>query len=699
MNCLTINSNFMKTKILLMILTVLIMTGCKNKSDQNKPSAKSETFKISEETIKETARQLKEKYGETYEFRIDRGVQQVASLWSESDGKEEDFVNFCLENFEPDSAKLLTIFSKLERNFEVIFGLNNKMTLKLNEPLHLNMGEITFVDLAMGAYSPMAHFNEDMFANKIAFYVALNFPAYSLTEKEKFADSWTRIEWAYARMGDMFISRVPSELNQNYSEVATQSDAYIADYNIYMGNIVDDKFNTYFPKDMVLITHWGLRDELKANYNTENGLQKQKFIYDIMLRIIRQEIPVEVINKSEYKWNPSKNLVFDAQNKEVKFTAEPYTRYEYLLKNFKALSAMDKYNPVYPTYILRAYDQSMEITREEVEKIFIDFITAPEIAEVAKLIKKRLNRDLQPFDIWYDGFKLRSEINQDELTAITRRKYPDAQAFAKDIPRILLDLGWTRDKANYIAAKIAVDPARGAGHAWGAQMKGDQAHLRTRIGDKGMDYKGYNIAIHELGHNVEQTITLYDVDYYMLSGVPNTAFTEAIAFLFQGNDIKLLGRSNATEKQKVDALNALDNCWSAYEIMGVALVDMYVWQWMYENPDANPKELKEAVEKIAIDVWNKYYYPIFGVKDSPILAIYSHMITSPLYLANYPIGHLIEFQIAEYIKDKKFADEVTRMLVQGRITPQAWMKNAVGDKINGNATLAAVRDALKIIKD
>ncbi|MCK7529630.1 MAG: hypothetical protein MZV63_00490 [Marinilabiliales bacterium] len=57
----------------------------------------------------------------------------------------------------------------------------------------------------------------------------------------------------------------------------------------------------------------------------------------------------------------------------------------------------------------------------------------------------------------------------------------------------------------------------------GAQaMKGAVSHLRTRISDKGMDYKGYNIAVHEFGHNVEQTISLYDVDYYMLSGVPNT---------------------------------------------------------------------------------------------------------------------------------------------------------------------------------
>jgi hypothetical protein len=327
----------------------------------------------------------------------------------------------------------------------------------------------------------------------------------------------------------------------------------------------------------------------------------------------------------------------------------------------------------------------------------VNFISSPEIKDLAKLIEKRLGRSLQPYDIWYNGFKSGTNINEEELDQITRRKYPNTSAFEKDIARILIDLGWTRDKANYIANKISVDPARGAGHAWGAQMKGDQAHLRTRIGSKGMDYKGYNIAIHELGHNVEQTITLYDIDYYMLNGVPNTAFTEAVAFLFQSKDLKLLGKEANSRNEESEALAALDNCWSAFEIMGVSLVDMYVWQWLYENPDANPKELKEAVVKIATDVWNKYYYPVMGIKDSPILAIYSHSITSPLYLANYPVGHLIEFQVEQYIKDKNFAEEITRVLLQGRIIPQAWMKGAVGTEISGQPTLEAVKKALKIV--
>ena len=65
----------------------------------------------------------------------------------------------------------------------------------------------------------------------------------------------------------------------------------------------------------------------------------------------------------------------------------------------------------------------------------------------------------------------------------------------------------------------------------GAERRGDKAHLRTRVEPSGMMYKGYNIAIHELGHNVEQVCSLYQVDSTLLRGVPNTAFTEALAFV------------------------------------------------------------------------------------------------------------------------------------------------------------------------
>jgi hypothetical protein len=411
-----------------------------------------------------------------------------------------------------------------------------------------------------------------------------------------------------------------------------------------------------------------------------------------MQRIIDQDIPEIVINSPDYEWAPFSNTVTKA-GKKVQASAEPDTRYQHIINNFRTRKEMDVFNPEMNTFILHRFSLEMEISQTEVESLFDSFLSSPEFIKVGLLIKNRLGRDLKPYDIWYDGFKTRSSISEDLLTSKTAALYPDPAAFHAGMSLMLKKLGWSPERASYISDKIVVDPARGSGHAWGAARNGSLSHLRTRISDKGMDYKGYNIAVHEFGHNVEQTISLYNVDNYMMSGVPNTAFTEANAFIFQSRDLFLLGiKDDNPEKEKMETFDA---AWSLMEIMGVGMVDMKVWKWLYANPDATPAQLKRSTIEIAIEVWNKYFAPVLGVKDSPILAIYSHMIDSPLYLANYSYGHVIQFQIEEFLKDKKFSDEIDRIYSQGRLTPQQWMMGAVGNKISTQPILNALDKALK----
>jgi oligoendopeptidase F len=212
-----------------------------------------------------------------------------------------------------------------------------------------------------------------------------------------------------------------------------------------------------------------------------------------------------------------------------------------------------------------------------------------------------------------------------------------------------------------------------------------------------MDYKGYNIAVHEFGHNVEEVISLYDIDYYTLAGIPNTGFTEASAFLFQQRDMKLLGYgSNGAE---ANSNTTLDMIWGMYEIMGVSLVDMRMWQWLYQHPQATAAQLRDAVIKIAAEVWNQYYEPVLGEKDSPLLAIYSHMVGYALYLPGYPIGQIVQYQLEEHLAKcptpEAFAKEYTRIYQQGRLTPDAWMRGAVGTPMSVQPILKAVREQLQ----
>jgi hypothetical protein len=316
------------------------------------------------------------------------------------------------------------------------------------------------------------------------------------------------------------------------------------------------------------------------------------------------------------------------------------------------------------------------------------------VPRVAKLIEARLGRKLEPFDLWYDGFRPRSRHSEADLDALTRRRYPTTEAFQKELPATLERLGFTADKARWLAERIVVDPARGSGHALAAERRGDFPHLRTRVGKDGMDYKGFNIAIHELGHNVEQVFSLYEVDNTLLKGVPNDAFTEALAFVFQARDLEVLGLGKPDAEAR--RLLALNDLWATCEIAGVALVDIGVWRWMYAHPEATPAELREATLSVARDVWNRRFAPLFGVRDVSLLAVYSHMVGLMLYLPSYPIGHLIAAQIEEHLaRAPDLGAEFERMASYGAVTPDLWMKHATGEAVSPRALLTAAQRALE----
>jgi outer membrane murein-binding lipoprotein Lpp len=671
-------------------MLLAVIAGCQPNQKQDELSGL-----VQQTTVDKLIEQLTQQYGDEQAFRIERGVKAVANLWRSSDGSLADFEEFCQKQFIADEEKLGQVFDRLEANYESLYGYMNRITLELNRQLHEDKGQILPVDQMFGAYSPSAHLQDDFYNNKIAFVVALNFPNYSLEEKNELGAGWTAREWGYARLGDLYTARIPASVLQDYNQVSSKARLYISEYNIFAGKLVDNEGNTLFPEQMKLLSHWNIRDEIKSNYDRADGLAKQEMLYKVMLRIINQDIPKEVINNPDYLWNPYENTLMEG-DKAVEFEKEETVRYEHLLAIFNGLKQMDAYYPNNDNYIKRRFDNSMEISQDEVETLFREYASSPLLRDVAALISQRLGRELRPFDLWYNGFVGRGGIGEEELDRITKKRYPTAKAMEADLERMQKDLGFDDEMAKFLASRIEVDAARGSGHAWRASMRSKPSHLRTRVAADGMDYKGYNIAVHELGHNIEQTISVHFVDNYFVNGIPNTAFTEAIAFMYQSRDLELLGVAQPDPQKAV--MEVLDIFWDNYEMMGVSLVDMEVWKWLYANPDADAEALKQAVLRISKSIWNEYYADIFGEADNPLLAIYSHMIQSPLYLMNYPYGRLIMFQLEDYISDKSFADEMLRIYSIGRLTPQHWMDKAVGGQISNRPISTAVEAALKTLK-
>jgi len=644
--------------------------------------------------IARTRKLLRDIHSEDAELRIERGVDQTAALWTEADGGPVDFEIFCTTHFVSDEKQLEEMFDRFDKTFESLDGHFNAMEQTLREAMDLDIGELTPADRLLVQFDPSAHLSDDLFGQKIAFIVLLNFPRYSLEEKKVLSETWGRREWATARMGDRFQSRVPAAARQELSTAQTAAETYIAEYNIYMNIIRDIGSEQLFPDGLKLISHWGLRDELKAWYSRPGGLRRQKAIFHVMENIITQEIPAEVIDNPDIPWNPYENHVIRGGKTEIA-VAEADCRYRHILDIFHAMRKVDNHYPDYPSHIRRTFDLEREMSEAEVEELFLSVLKSPQFSNTVQLIRRRLDRDLEPFDIWYAGFMPRSGLSEEKLDGIVAERYPTIEALQAGLDDILVKLGFAPARAEFIASRIVIDRARGSGHAWGPMMRSDMARLRMRAGEAGLNYKNFNIAIHELGHNVEQTISLHQTGYHMIQGVPANAFTEAFAFVFQDRDLELLGLGAEIPESKHE--RNLYYFWSTCEIMAVALVELYIWRWLYDHPDASAADLKKVTLEICKATWNDYFADAFGRRDEIILGIYSHMVNHTLYLADYPIGHVIQFQIEKYLEGKNIGEEMERMCAAGNILPQEWMKNAVNAEISATPLLDAAAEALETL--
>jgi hypothetical protein len=665
------------------------------------------------------------KHGEAARARAVRGVRQVAAVWRAEDGDAQPFV---MASFVSDPQKLDALLGRFSAAFEQVDGHLLEIGRALRSWSELELGPQLDIDQTLAGFEVGAHLTEDLFQSKLAFVALLNFPLPSLDDMIAEGPRWSRKQWAAVRLlrrpsdlpGQMAL-RLSGKAVQAHSEALASSEAYIAGYNIWMHHVLAPDGRRVFPKGVRLLSHWNLRDQIRADYGEQDKAQaitRQRLILTVMRRIVTQTIPLGVLDDPRVDWNPATDSVTLSPDAEVETEQmkaqgtrpaqphvspdrEPDARYRMLLEDFHAQQLADVDSAVAPTEMDRHFQLDDEIPEARVRSLLMDILTSPLVPKVAALVQQKVGRPLEPFDIWFDAFG-GDKGSETELSRLTRAKYPTVDAYKKDMPRLFAALGFTAEKARFLDERIAVDPARGSGHAlevrrrgalypwWG---QGDYSHLRTRVNPDGMDYKGYNIAVHEMCHNVEQTFSLYEVDDTLMQGVPGTAFTEALAFTCQHRDLELLGVAKADPMAA--HVRALKAFWDAFEIAGPALTDLDTWHWMYAHPRATPAELREATVQIARGYWDKYCAPVLGSPGDEQLGIYSHMINSFLYLYRYPIGHLIAFQLEQKLAGPSFGAEFERAASYGRVLPDMWMEHATGKPVTAEPLFEATKAALQ----
>src|SRR5688572_12132573 len=336
------------------------------------------------------------KHGEGSRTRLQRGLKQVAEFWRAEDGNAREHQDFVERNFAADPKTLDELFSRIQFALESLDGHMLEISRDFRNQSDLDLGTIYPFDDILAGYDPSAHVIDDFFKNKLAFIVLLNFPLTTLQQRLAEGEKWTRRQWAETRLAQRFSKRVPAEVNLAIAEATAEADRYIAEYNIWMHHLVDAKGQRLFPAKLRLLSHWNLRDEIKANYSAgKEGLPKQRMIQQVMERIVTQTIPKAVINKPAVDWDPYTNTVKrstvkdyeDGNSQEAKVSndPEPNVRYATLFKTFLAAKKADPYSPTAPTLIARRFDENREMPEPRVRAMFEQVLSSPLVPGVAQL--------------------------------------------------------------------------------------------------------------------------------------------------------------------------------------------------------------------------------------------------------------------------------------------------------------------------
>ena len=136
----------------------------------------------------------------------------------------------------------------------------------------------------------------------------------------------------------------------------------------------------------------------------------------------------------------------------------------------------------------------------------------------------------------------------------------------------------------------------------------------------------------------------------------------------------------------------------ACQIAGPGLVELRTWRWLYEQGDAaTAAGLREALLRNAREVWDAHFAEHFGADPYHILGAYQHIIAHPLYLPDYALGRMIGQQIASFMRGKDLAAETKRICSIGSLTPDAWMRQAVGGPLSARALIDDAAAALRAI--
>ncbi len=622
-----------------------------------------------------------ERHGHAERARAESGVRRVAERWNAGDGDGSAFRTFCVEQFVP-AARLPAVLDRLELGVTWVGSHLYELRRHLRRFTDLRVDPVPGIDDALATFDPAPDLSDQWYRQRVAFMALLNLDRPTLDRMLAEGPSWSVDRWAEARVAQSFGPRIPPGLSDRARRISHESNRFVSEFHVPVGTLVDESGTRRLEPGRKLIAHWLIRETIKAGYGDANGLPGQRALSWVMARHIDGSIPRAVMEgTSDADWDARRNTLGGKPAGETL----GLVRYEQWLTRRDLAFAFDPYYPEHPTAIRRKCDLEREIPESEVERLLVALLSSPVRRTLATYLRQRFGRRLEAFDIYADEFAEQKPI--EELDRRVRERIGDERGMEDGLPRLLRGLGYSPVDADFLGTNIRVEIARGAGHAVRPGVPELPAWLRTNRIERGdgtreLGWDGFDTAMHELGHTLEQVVSTHHVPRPSLRGVPNTACTEAFAFLYQSLGRKVLGLLTAEEEARAFDLDAVQTFAAACQIAGPSLLELRVWNWIYRNPTASADALRGEVLRQAESLWKEFYEADFGPDPYHLLAAYQHMIAHPLYLPDYTLGHIISHQIRSHVRSNDLATETKRICSIGRLTPDLWMRRAVGSGID-----------------
>jgi hypothetical protein len=639
--------------------------------------------------IEATVAALINRHGQSEAERIRAAVARVARRWTAEDGSGEDFQAFCRQFYVADPADRARLLARLETVLTTTHGHLYEISRTAGQWTEFAGDQLPGIDELLAAFDPAPDLARQLYVQRLAFLLLLNFAPPTLETMQREGRDWSTDQWVAARLTRALPPRIPGDVQSAVRRTHLAAKNWIYSLHPYVGAMVDASGRSLYEPGTTLLPHWKVRDEAIQAYGTPDALRRQRALMWCMRRFIDGSLPKVLLERDpDGAWDPQANTI---GGKPVQETIG-LVRYEHWLELFRAEQRLDPFYPEHPTALARAWELDREIPPRRAEQILVDLLSSPVRARLYAFLRDRLGRPLEPHDVYFSTPFKRAPA--EELDAAVAKRFKGIDDFGRQLPMILRAAGFSDADAEWLASRIRVERSRDAGHSTPPGLPEYGPWLTTSLQRGRFNFAAYGTAMHELGHAVEQSVSVGRAARPALKGVPGSCAVESVANVFCDTRFKLVGVKLSTEDIEPLDQMTIESMLASCQMAAPSLLELRVWWWLYDRPDATAEQLRDAVLETAADIWSEFFEPYFGPDPYYLPAAYQHMIGYPLYLANYVLSDIALQQMRAYVRDKDVAAELMRWYLIGRLTPDLWMERAVGAPLSAEPLL---RDADRVL--